>query len=251
MGDSDLIPESILEANTLIIQKTVNNIEDWLKKIIKGKKGILRGGLLSKRVDFSGRENIIPDDYIPLGFVGIPINHVLKFFDPFFVYHVLNVETSLQEGIKEFLNMDRNKKLDASDISNFITVVYNNPNNLVGDLYNKVKRAAEIITKDKVVIYKRDPTESRDTWISAYVRVDDTGYALRINPLDLCKNTGDFDGDAVSIFSLLTEEAQEQAKKFMNPIHSTSTWLRSSTSSSLVYNVAGDSLIGLYLATEN
>jgi DNA-directed RNA polymerase beta' subunit len=101
------------------------------------------------------------------------------------------------------------------------------------------------------VIYKRDPTESRDTWISSYVRVDDTGYTLKLNPLDLNKNTGDFDGDTVAVFSLLTEEAQEQAKNFMNPIHSKSTWLRSGTSSSLVYNVAGDAMIGLFLATEN
>jgi hypothetical protein len=251
VGDIDLLPESILETNTLLIQKTVLDISEWFKKSLKGKFGVLRSGLLSKRVDFSGRENIIPDDMLSLGYIGIPLNHVLKYFEPFFYYHVLNIETSLQDDIKEYMNVnDPNIKVDTKLIRNFVTTIYNNPYSLKGEFYNKIKRAAEIIVKDRNIIYKRDPTESRDTWVACYVRVDDIGYAVRINPLDLNRNGGDFDGDAVSVFSLLTEEAQEQAKKYMNPKHAKSTWLRSNTLNSLVYDINHDAMIGLYMATE-
>jgi len=46
----------------------------------------------------------------------------------------------------------------------------------------------EKVTADRVVIYKRDPVENRDSYISNYVRVDDTGFIAKLNSYDLCKN---------------------------------------------------------------
>lgn len=44
---------------------------------------------------------------------------------------------------------------------------------------------ANEVIKDKVVVYKRDPTENRDTWISSYIKVYNTGFTMKLNPFDL------------------------------------------------------------------
>ena len=47
------------------------------------------------------------------------------------------------------------------------------------------------VVKDKLVLYKRDPVENRDSYMAAKIRVDSDGYTLDINPLDLPRIGGD------------------------------------------------------------
>jgi len=65
-----------------------------------------------------------------------------------------------------------------------------------------------------------------------------------------CKNGGDFDGDAVTVFSILTEEAQEQAKNEMNPIHTRSAWQPCDSAGRISYEITLDAAAAIYGATK-
>ena len=65
-----------------------------------------------------------------------------------------------------------------------------------------------------------------------------------------CKNGGDFDGDAVSIFAILTEESQEQAKNEMNPRHTKSAWQPCDSAGRVSYVITLDASAAIYGATK-
>lgn len=244
--DDDILMESITKS----LQKTVLEINTWIKSRLKGKKGLLRGSLLSKRVDFSGRLNITPDSKMPLGFVGLPFNSVLKLFEPFFAHHILKKRSDIIPQIKNYMKLDERDNIDMNILHKFVSRLNEAPESVKGQFYNDLLNIASEIVKDKMVIYKRDPVESRDSWISAYVQVNPGGYTLKNNPLDLDKNGGDYDGDAVSVFSLLTKQAQEQAKKFMNPLYSKGAWQGVNSYNKLNYSINLDSILGIYMMTK-
>jgi len=60
---------------------------------------------------------------------------------------------------------------------------------------------------------------------------------------------GDYDGDAISVFALLTEEAQEQAKESMNVRHSKSAWQSSLNYSNSAFSITQDAASAVYSAT--
>lgn len=175
-----------------LIQKTLIEINDWVKNRMKGKHGLLRGGMLKKVGDFSGRLNIIPDTNLPLGYVGIPWHHVLKLYEPFAIHYILKQDTG-GEGlaiVQEFLNLKEDP--DVTNIRTAISKINDDPTKVAPKYAKYLKRVAEEISDGKVVAYKRDPVESRNSWISAYIRVDDAGHVMSTNPYDLNKNGGDY-----------------------------------------------------------
>ena len=59
-----------------------------------------------------------------------------------------------------------------------------------------------------------------------------------------------YDGDAVSIFALLTEEAQKQAKEQMNPRHTKAAWTPTSNAGRISYSLTLDASTAVYSATK-
>lgn len=240
------LPTDIIAPITNEIQKTLKNINTWIKELLKGKQGIIRGGLLRKVTDYSARMIITPDPKLKLGYVGIPWQICLKLYEPFTIHEILH-KSNEKEKISKFLGVD---DLDPEIIKRFISNVNNDPFSIDGPLKEYLIKITENITKDKVLIYKRDPSENRNSWQSSYMRIDDTGYTMKLNPFDLCKNGGDFDGDAVSIFAILTEESQEQAKKEMNPRHAKSAWQPCDSAGRVSYEITLDASAAIYGATK-
>jgi len=59
------------------------------------------------------------------------------------------------------------------------------------------------------------------------------------------------DGDAYVIYSLLTDEAQKEAKEKMNPIHNKKIWTSVTNANKCPYSVAWlDSATAIYAATK-
>jgi DNA-directed RNA polymerase beta' subunit len=112
------------------------------------------------------------------------------------------------------------------------------------------KLLAEEIIKDKVVLYKRDPVENRDSWLAANIRVDNIGSGIFLNPLDLPRIGGDHDGDAIAVLSLFTKEAQEEAKKKIHPQFATSTWTSVTSVNQCPYQITLDAMSAIYAPTK-
>lgn len=248
VGDINSLPEEISQPIVKNIQRTLLDINSWIKERLKSKHGLIRGGILKKVTDYSGRMVITPDIKLKMGYVGVPWQIILKLFEPFAIHHILYKDKTSLSVIQNYMNSDQ--EMDVSSIRRFITKINNEPDTVQGQLKEYLLSVAEEIAKEKMVTYKRDPVENRDSWICAHMRVDNTGYTLMVNPLDLNKNGGDFDGDACSIFAILTDEAQEQAKNNMNPRYAKSAWYSSITSSKPIFSMELDASAAIYAATK-
>ena len=180
------------------IQRKVIEINKWIEERLKGKNGILRGGLLSKTVDYSGRFNIVNDMSVKQGYIGVPWQAVLKLYEPFTIYHIIKnkYNVNVKELIKQQLNIEN--ELSSSDLKRFLTLINEQPNIVSKELEDELVRIAEEITKDKMILYKRDPVENRNSYIAGYIRVDRNSLVIKLNPLDCPRQGADFDGDSIN-----------------------------------------------------
>lgn len=235
------------------VQKTLNSINDWFKSKIKGKYGIIRGGMLKKVVDYCARLVIVPDNNIELGQVGLSWHICLKLFEPMFIHYVLKKDSSdmLKSLIQQFFGLEKLEDVDIKTIKMFNNKINESPLEVNELTKREFIKVAKEITTDKQVIYKRDPVENRDSWISSYVIVKDTGFVLSCNNFDLNKHTGDYDGDTAAVYSLLTNEAQKQAKEKLNPIHTKTIWTPVTNYNKVIYNLNMDAAIAIHTATLN
>jgi DNA-directed RNA polymerase beta' subunit len=171
------------------IQRTLLDINNWIKSRMKGKSGLIRGGLLRKTTDYSARLVIITDHTLTLGTVGLPWQVVLKLYEPFAINYILKKDSSAIGVIQQFLKSE--VPPDVNDLKRLFASLISKPNSISEQLKEYFIHVAEEIVKDKVVIYKRDPVNSRDNWLAGDVRVDKTGVSMSISPFDLPRVGGD------------------------------------------------------------
>lgn len=182
-GDISILPEEIADSMISKIQRSLCEISTWIKDKLKGKHGVIRGGLLKKTTDYSGRMIIAPDPSLKLGYVGVPWQIALKLHEPFTIHQLLYKKDDLRMAIQTYLNNDT--PVDIRDIKRFINHINDDPSTVQGKLKQDLIDLAKEIVSNKVLAYKRDPTENRDSWIAAYMRIDDTGFTMKLNPFDL------------------------------------------------------------------
>jgi len=145
--------DDLLESLTQGIQRSVLEINKWIKERLKGKHGLIRGGLMHKVVDYSGRLVITTDNTLDVGEVGLPWQVVLRLFEPFALYKMLNDKDYLSL-IQDFLKSDN--RIDSFTLKNFIKKLNVKPSIAPPLLKDYFIEVAKEIVKDKVVLYKRD-----------------------------------------------------------------------------------------------
>ena len=143
---------------------------------------------MKKTVDYSCRLIITGDPSVKFGYVGIAWHTILKLFEPFTLYRLSKEFDHINELIKFEMKYEY---IDTNLIKKFLNNINLEPETVSPRLKDELFKLAEAVAKDKVVCYKRDPAENRDSWISSYIRVDDTGFVLKLNGLDVNKNGGD------------------------------------------------------------
>lgn len=175
------------------IQRKVIEINNWIRERMRGKGGILRGGLLSKSIDYTARANIVGDPNLKVGYIGIPWQVLLKLYEPFVEYQILRNEFNahVKELIKDFLNLDH--QLEVSDLKRFIIFSNEQPDGIPATLTDELIRIVEEIVKDKMILYKRDPVVGRNSYLSGFIRVDRNSFVIKLNPLDTVRMGADFD----------------------------------------------------------
>ncbi len=244
-----MLPDEIISSMITAIQRKVIEINEWIRKRLKGKAGLIRHGMLRKFVDYSGRLIIAGDPSLKLGFIGVPWQVCLKLYEPFVEYKLLKSSFNIQvlELIRDFM---KKPDVDSNEIKKFLTKINDQPDAVPKLLKDELIRIAEEIVKDKVVIFKRDPVENRDSIVSAYIRVDKEGHIMRINPLECKRNGADFDGDTMAIYPLFTKKANEEAKTKMHPRHSKAMWVAPHAYNHCPYVITLDAATAIYTATK-
>ena len=220
------------------IQSLYNYLFEAMIDKIKGKTGLIRGAMLGKNADFSGRAVIVGDPMIRPSQLGVPRTMLIRLFYPWIIHYVMNnkqvIESLTKLGIS--INIPRlfnliNNDLFEKKIDDRIVQILNG--------------CMEEVIKDKLIIAKRDPVLHKLSVRGFYpVPVDDS--SIHISPLACTHMNADFDGDQMAVFVPLTKKAQTIVKNEM-----LSTKNLYAPRSGLSFTVEKDYILGIYYMTKD
>ena len=177
------------------------------------KTGYFQSTLISRKQDMSMRSTIVPEPSLSLDEVGLPAEHAMKLFAPFVV-----------------------GQLKKSGVAS--TVI--EAQRLVSKNSPQAQRALQQVLSERPVMLKRDPALHKYSVQAFRPRVVE-GNAIKIHPLVTGGYNADFDGDTMSVFVPISDEAVAEAKK-MFPSNN----LFSEASGRVMYQPTLESALGLY-----
>ncbi|MBI5133891.1 MAG: DNA-directed RNA polymerase subunit beta' [Candidatus Taylorbacteria bacterium] len=207
---------STTAAGSLASKRALKSLADNLK----GKRGLLRGNLLGKRVDYSGRSVIVVGPELELDRCGLPKHMALELFKPFVIHELLKRE-----------------------------LAYNirGASRLIEDGIPEVWAILEDVIEGKYVLLNRAPTLHR-LGIQAFRPKLIEGNAIQVHPLVCSAFNADFDGDQMAVHVPLSPEAQMEAKEIMA---SNKNILKPGSGDPTVTNKMLDINLGVYWMTKN
>lgn len=195
---------------------------DLLKKLAK-KKGIIRGNILGKRIDFSGRAVISPDPTLKLDECKLPYVMVLE------IYKLPIAKKLLHVGRFKILNKAINFVEECGKKHSYL-------------LLNLCKE----IVKDEYCILNRQPSLHRLGMLGFKVKVTRENV-IKIHPLICPPFNADFDGDQMAVYIPISKEArQEIIDKIYVGVH-----LNSPADESLTTTPSQDIILGIYFLTSD
>jgi DNA-directed RNA polymerase subunit beta' len=186
---------------------------------LKGKRGLLRGNLLGKRVDYSGRSVIVVGPDLALDQCGLPKHMALELFKPFVIGQLLARE-----------------------------LAYNirGASRLIDDGIPEVWAILEDVIEGKYVLLNRAPTLHR-LGIQAFRPKLIEGNAIQVHPLVCTAFNADFDGDQMAVHVPLSPEAQMEAKEIMA---ADKNILKPGSGDPTITNKMLDIILGVYWMTK-
>ena len=187
---------------------------------IEGKTGILRSSMLSKKIDFSGRNVIGVDPNLNLDEVAIPLDTAKTIYKPFLIKELINMGLAKDET-------EAKDKIKRSDPD--------------------IKRALNRLASDRPVIIGRQPSLHKFSMqaFKPVIKETEDGSIVRnmqLNPLVVTGFGADFDGDQMYVTVPVTEKAKEEAKRIMMPSEN----LINPTDGKMVVEIRHEMLAGLY-----
>ena len=185
-----------------------------LSEMLKGKQGRFRQNLLGKRVDYSGRSEIVPGPHLLLHQCGIPKKMALELFKPF-IYCKLE-QYGLSNTIKTAKKLVEKERPEVWDV------------------------LEEVITEHPVLL-NRAPTLHR-LGIQAFEPMLIEGKAIQLHPLVCTAFNADFDWDQMAVHVPLSLEAQLEARVL---IMSTNNILSPSSGKPIIVPTQ-DMVLGIY-----
>jgi DNA-directed RNA polymerase subunit beta' len=162
-----------------------------LTALISTKHGRMRGNLLGKRVDYSGRSQIVGGPDLKLHQVGIPKVMALEMFKPF-VFSRLKA--------KGYASSIQHAKV------------------IVDKMLPEAIEALEEAIQEHPVILNRAPTLHKLS-MQAFDPVLIEGKAIRLHPLVCSGFNADFDGDQIAVHVPLSYASQIEARLLMSSVN--------------------------------
>lgn len=205
------------------LQRDVNELYTHILEKMAKKEGLIRGNILGKRIDFSGRSVIAPDPTLNLDECKVPYLIVLE------IFKIQIAKKILQVGKFKLLN----KAIDFID-----TCIANN--NLV--LYN----ICEEVVKDAYCILNRQPSLHRLGMLGFKLKLT-SDHVIKIHPLVCSPFNADFDGDQMAVYIPITEESKKEVMEKISVVNN----LSSPSNESLTTTPSQDIILGVYYLTSN
>lgn len=210
--------EAVMGANTTPSLMIGNQPAKGVLYKMKDKDGLIRGRLMSKFNDYSGRSVITVNPSLNLDEAGIPVDMAATLYKPF-VMRELYVSQSAKNPT-EALEKASNP---------------NDPDTV---------KALEKVIAQRPVVLNRQPSLHKYS-IQAFTPKLTKARAIELNPLIVKGFNADFDGDQMGVHIPLTSEAVNEAKTLLTPSHN----LINPTNGSLITPIQGEAILGIYYLT--
>jgi len=168
------------------LQKDATELYEHIIEKLSKKEGLIRGNILGKRIDFSGRAVIIPDPALNIDECSLPYVGFLELFK-------LPVAKKLIELSKFKL---LNQAIDYIDqcvtFSNF-------------SLYN----ICEELSKNELCILNRQPTLHRLSMVAFKIKISKDNV-IKLHPLVCSGFNADFDGDQMAVYVPISKKTKDE-----------------------------------------
>jgi DNA-directed RNA polymerase subunit beta' len=204
-----------------LLQKDVNELYHRILEKMAKKEGLIRGNILGKRIDFSGRAVITPDPTLSLDQCVLPYLMILEIFKLPIAKRIIEI------GKFKLLN----KAIDFVDKC----IETNNPS-----LY----KICEEITKNEVCILNRQPSLHRLSMLAFNIKMT-LDKVIKIHPLVCHPFNADFDGDQMAVYIPVTAEAKQEIREKLFITKN----LSSPSNQALTTTPGQDIILGIYFIT--
>lgn len=176
------------------LQKAVIAHDNFIRKLIQKKSGLIRSQMLAKRTDFSGRAVITPDPNLKVNELGVPLRMAIGIFEPFIIHRLFNSgkvdQHKLAKGVQEYTGFE----LSIDSIKSVFKSIKNG-DKIPKDLYGIIWDATEVSMMGRYVITKRDPVlHAKSVRGMKPILVD--GNTMQLCTLQVAGFNADFDGDS-------------------------------------------------------
>lgn len=189
-------------------------VEKGILNIVVGKKpshGFFQKNLIGRKQDMSMRSTIVPEPSLGLDEVGIPYKAALEMYKPFVIREM---------SLSGYTPLRARKLVDNDDPS--------------------VRTYLESIVKDRPVLLKRDPAIHKYNVMAFFPKLIG-GSAVQVHPLVTGGFGADFDGDTMSAYVPVSDEAVGESRKMLP-----SNNLFSTTHGGVMYTPSNEAVQGLY-----
>jgi DNA-directed RNA polymerase subunit beta' len=205
------------------LQQLANDLYQKILEKMAKKEGLIRGNILGKRIDFSGRAVITPDPTLNLDECSLPYLMVLE------IYKLPIAKRVIELGKFKLLN----KAVDFVDecIDMQSPILY---------------RVCEDIIKDEVCVLNRQPSLHRLGMLGFKIKIS-LDNVIKIHPLVCPPFNADFDGDQMAVYIPITEEAKEEVKAKILVTKN----LNSPANEELTTVPSQDIILGIFTLTSN
>jgi len=203
------------------LQGVVNELYDQILAKMAKKEGLIRGNILGKRIDFSGRAVISPDPTLTLEECVLPYLMILEMFK------LPIAQKIIQLGKFKLLN----KALD------FV-------NKCIQTESPVLFKVCQEIVKNEVCILNRQPSLHKLGMLGFRIIIS-LDKVIKIHPLVCPPFNADFDGDQMAVYIPVTEEAKQEVidKMFITKN------LSSPANEALTTTPSQDIVLGIYFLT--
>jgi len=235
------------------IQRVVNELYDYILNSLSKKDGLIRGHILGKRIDFSGRAVIVPDPTLNLDECKLPYFMFLELFK------IYIAKALIDSGHYKFLNLAikyideciLEKSYNLFDFcramlkKNQQVCILNRQPSLhrLGMLGFKIKLEASVnYIKDKNGNYIKtgNPNEPYK-WMYKHSNV------IKIHPLVCPCFNADFDGDQMAVYVPISKKSHDE---ILNKFLVTKN-LSNPANAELTTTPSQDIILGIYTLTSN
>jgi DNA-directed RNA polymerase subunit beta' len=171
------------------LQQLVNDLYQKILEKMAKKEGLIRGNILGKRIDFSGRAVITPDPTLNLDECVLPYLMVLE------IYKLPIAKRIIELGKFKLLN----KAIDFVDdcIEMQSPVLY---------------KVCEDVIKNEYCILNRQPSLHRLGMLSFKIKIS-LDNVIKIHPMVCPPFNADFDGDQMAVYVPITEDARKEVRE--------------------------------------